>query len=425
MACLKSMDCFHAFTIKDQNLYSFSLCFETFVFVVGPFVFLAATSSFYIGRLRPPDVNIRIPYSFKLRKMATGIIIFLTLGALLNDLILFKQDVCSVMLLSYGARIISLIVHFVFLWRLGLIHFNHKRGPAIVTLSWFLTMPFYGVRLERMIEELLQNSSANVEINQAINMFCVTGMVGCQLAYVVGIIQGNPKYRTVSILSRHSESTSNLLSTNRSDHYYDVNHTDFPDSESAEGPCPVDSAWTISKLLFCWVQPLMKKGSKRLLNNENSVYQLPSDINTDTLCHNFNDKLFEIVMKAQLQCESAQRTSNVQPKRILLRTLHVMFGVKYYLLGLLKFGADALGFGGPIFLNLLVSFVENDEPIYKGCIYAAALFGSTLIGSLLSTHFDYQVYFCCYTTIYCFVLHVYFIALDILLFDFVNMVESA
>ena len=392
MACLKSMDCFRSFKVKDPNLYSFSLCFETFIFVVGPFAFLAISSSFYIGRLRPPDVTLRTPYSFKLRKLTVGITTFLTLCALLNDLILFKQNVCSIMILSYGARIISLLVHFVFLWRLSLIHFNHKRGPALVTFAWFLTFPFYGVRLERMIEELLQDSNANVEINEAINMFCVAGMVGCQLAYVVALIQGNPRYRTVSILSRHSESTDHLLSTNRSDHYYDVNPTDFSDTQPIEeGPCPVDTAWTISKLLFCWVQPLMTKGSKRLLNNENSVYQLPNDINTSTLCHKFNDKLNDIVTEAEMHCEARQSTRNAKPKRNLLRTLHAMFGVKYYLLGLLKFGADALGFGGPIFLNLLVTFVENDEPIYKGCIYAAALFASTLIGSLLSTHFDYQV----------------------------------
>ena len=394
MACQSSDYCFKQFSIKDPHISSLSLCFETFAFVVGPFVLLAVASSFYIGKLRPPDVSLRIPYSFKLKKTSTVLTLILTLGALLNDLILFKQHVCSIMLLSYGTRIISLFVHFVFLWRLGLIHFDYKRGPAVITFFWFLTFPFYIINLERTIAELIQmpNSDVQTKTNQIINMFCIAGMVLCQLAYIVGIAQGNPRYRTVSILSRNSESTSNLLSTNcaNNDAYYSVNSNDLP-SAQAEGPCPVDSTWTISKLLFCWVQPLMTKGSSRLLNSESSVYQLPSNITTAKLCQNFEEKLRNITTKAELQSNTRQPKDNI-PKRNLLQTLHSVFGVKYYLLGFLKFGADALGFAGPLLLNRLVTFVEKkDVSISEGFIYATALFGSTLIGSLLLIHFDFQV----------------------------------
>ena len=323
--------------------------------------------------------------------MCIVITLFLTLGALLNDLILFKQKVLPVMLLSYCVRIVVLFIHFIFLYRLSLIHFNYKRGPALVTLSWLLTVPYYGVRLERMIVEMLANNNTSVEINRAINLCCVAGMVGCQLAYSFGVLQGNSRYRTASILTRDSQSTENLLnSINANERYYDVVDSDLP-VEEIEGPCPVESAWCFSKLLFCWVQPLMRKGSRRLLNKEDSVYQLPNDLKTKHLCIKFNEKLHDTVIKTRFSNENSTSRVEQKPKRTLLRTLHAMFGTKYFLLGFLKFGGDALGFAGPIFLNLLVKFVENNEPISQGCIYAVALFASTLVGSLLTTHFDYQV----------------------------------
>uniref|UniRef100_H2YA76 ATP-binding cassette, sub-family C (CFTR/MRP), member 10 n=1 Tax=Ciona savignyi TaxID=51511 RepID=H2YA76_CIOSA len=74
-----------------------------------------------------------------------------------------------------------------------------------------------------------------------------------------------------------------------------------------------------------------------------------------------------------------------------LKSLHRNFGRTYYLLGLLKFGSDMLGFAGPILLNYLVKYVESNEPTIHGCYYAGGLFLSSFIGALLSTHFDYQV----------------------------------
>ena len=392
MPCSTTLTCFcrQPFSIKDPRFFAFSECFETFVFVIGPFLFLALISAYFIGHLRPPDISLRVPSSFRLRKMSVAFTLILTLGAFLNDLILFKQSVSAVLLVSYIARILTLFIHFVFLWRLGLIHFDYKRGPSMVTISWFLTIPFYVVRMERLIQELKIADSVNVEINKAINIFCVAVMICCQFAYLVTIIQGNNRYRTVSMLSQSSESTENLLFINGThERYYDIDAADFP-ADQLETACPVDSASCISKLLFCWVQPLMSRGSKRLLNKETSVYQLPNSLGTEMLCSSFVDTFKDITINEDLHNTTAEHLGQ-KPKRNVLKTLHTLFGVKYYLLGFLKFGADALGFGGPIFLNLLVKFVESDQPISTGCIYAAALFASTLVGSLLSTHFDYQV----------------------------------
>uniref|UniRef100_H2YA74 ABC-type xenobiotic transporter n=1 Tax=Ciona savignyi TaxID=51511 RepID=H2YA74_CIOSA len=134
-----------------------------------------------------------------------------------------------------------------------------------------------------------------------------------------------------------------------------------------------ESAGCFSKLFFCWAQPLMKKGAKKLLNKESCFTSDPQN--------QPNNSQFEY-----------QRLENKATKsRTVLKSLHRNFGRTYYLLGLLKFGSDMLGFAGPILLNYLVKYVESNEPTIHGCYYAGGLFLSSFIGALLSTHFDYQV----------------------------------
>uniref|UniRef100_H2YA75 ABC-type xenobiotic transporter n=1 Tax=Ciona savignyi TaxID=51511 RepID=H2YA75_CIOSA len=149
------------------------------------------------------------------------------------------------------------------------------------------------------------------------------------------------------------------------------------------------SAGCFSKLFFCWAQPLMKKGAKKLLNKESCVYFLPQDLNTKTLSEKFTSDPQNQPNNSQFEY---QRLENKATKsRTVLKSLHRNFGRTYYLLGLLKFGSDMLGFAGPILLNYLVKYVESNEPTIHGCYYAGGLFLSSFIGALLSTHFDYQV----------------------------------
>uniref|UniRef100_H2YA70 ABC-type xenobiotic transporter n=1 Tax=Ciona savignyi TaxID=51511 RepID=H2YA70_CIOSA len=158
---------------------------------------------------------------------------------------------------------------------------------------------------------------------------------------------------------------------------------------SMTSECHEESAGCFSKLFFCWAQPLMKKGAKKLLNKESCVYFLPQDLNTKTLSEKFTSDPQNQPNNSQFEY---QRLENKATKsRTVLKSLHRNFGRTYYLLGLLKFGSDMLGFAGPILLNYLVKYVESNEPTIHGCYYAGGLFLSSFIGALLSTHFDYQV----------------------------------
>ncbi|KAI5642716.1 ABC transporter transmembrane region domain-containing protein [Phthorimaea operculella] len=83
----------------------------------------------------------------------------------------------------------------------------------------------------------------------------------------------------------------------------------------------------------------------------------------------------------------------VRPRRqnvTLLRALHSVFAAPFYSIGLLKLVSDMAGFAGPMLLNKLVAFVE-DETIdqHLGYSYAAGLLAATLISSLFNVHFNW------------------------------------
>jgi hypothetical protein len=65
----------------------------------------------------------------------------------------------------------------------------------------------------------------------------------------------------------------------------------------------------------------------------------------------------------------------------LVRALHRVFGLRFWLGGTLKLANDASQFVGPIFLSQLISYCADDNaPIWKGYAYAGAIFAGQIIG---------------------------------------------
>lgn len=53
----------------------------------------------------------------------------------------------------------------------------------------------------------------------------------------------------------------------------------------------------ISKLLFCWVTPLMEKGVKGPLNHSDDLFDLPDQISTNTISHKIDQRLHNMVTR--------------------------------------------------------------------------------------------------------------------------------
>lgn len=73
-----------------------------------------------------------------------------------------------------------------------------------------------------------------------------------------------------------------------------------------------------------------------------------------------------------------------------MKALHRCFSVQFYSIGILKLLADLLGFGGPMLLNQLVTFIEDkSESMEWGYICAGGLFLTSFFGAFLNVHFNF------------------------------------
>jgi ATP-binding cassette subfamily C (CFTR/MRP) protein 10 len=150
----------------------------------------------------------------------------------------------------------------------------------------------------------------------------------------------------------------------------------LPSSLSQEGSLNVineDSATIAELFTFSWVNPLMKRGYNSLINDINDLCLLPS------------------IMFSSC--------SILQHHRQLSRSLINIFGRTFFLLGILKILGDGLAFGGPIFLNKLITYMEESSGIEqqqnrdlrRGLLLSFTLIGTVALSSFLNTHFTYRI----------------------------------
>lgn len=171
-----------------------------------------------------------------------------------------------------------------------------------------------------------------------------------------------------------------------------------------------DEASLLSRLTFWWLEPLMRKGSLGLLQRPDDLPQLPHSLQTAVLRERFQQLLrkhthqplvdtVEEDVKILNHSETASRAfspnsglaSEYRPvegqnsvddspadgcsgidmrsgsstsqatltRPSLFYILNRAFGLHYYPLGVLKLASDCLGFAGPLLLNALVKFMEE------------------------------------------------------------------
>lgn len=147
------------------------------------------------------------------------------------------------------------------------------------------------------------------------------------------------------------------------------------------GTASEGTSW-ISKLLFLWVNPLVKKGLYRCIKTPDDVFDLPEDLTSDALYA----KLHAAMIKQQSTLtDDDERTGHDRtqsPVRVsLFKALHSAFGREFYAVGILKFANDITMFVAPLFLNKLILFIEDpDQPVINGYLFASGIFCTSLLG---------------------------------------------
>ena len=133
-----------------------------------------------------------------------------------------------------------------------------------------------------------------------------------------------------------------------------------------------DSASITQLFTFSWINPLMKRGYQSLIVDLHDLCSLPTGIFSSTTI--------------------------LQHHRQLSRSLLKSFGRTFFLLGILKILGDGLAFGGPIFLNKLITYMEeshrseqSNRDLRRGLFLAFILIGTVALASFLNVHFTYQI----------------------------------
>jgi hypothetical protein len=112
------------------------------------------------------------------------------------------------------------------------------------------------------------------------------------------------------------------------------------------------------ELLFCWTNPLLRKGYQRELKQVDDVFELPASLDLHSLEKvlpvNQNNEANQPIGEEELQ-------SPHQPEMpfffapILLR----VYGFQFLLLGFVRLIGDIFKFASPILLHLLITSLQN------------------------------------------------------------------
>lgn len=171
-----------------------------------------------------------------------------------------------------------------------------------------------------------------------------------------------------------------------------------------------DGSGCISRLFYLWLSPLLARGRRGELNRPADVYHLPWKLRTRVVCGHFHQcweacrgvgirdrvdqwpKPIARNFRKDDQSSQFQGVLELEGDVGLLRVLHKAFGLRFYLLGVLKVAVNVSTFAGPLLLSTLVNFVEEKgAPLQTGVLCVLGLFLSGLLGSFLQNIFVFEV----------------------------------
>ncbi|XP_052106560.1 ATP-binding cassette sub-family C member 10-like isoform X1 [Mytilus californianus] len=378
--------CGHRDNMTAWRHGDFGHCFEHVVIVLPIHVILILVTTFHIARTRRVLFydSVSLPNHVRLRLFITVCLTILpivqvTVSYFVNHVKLSAVDILDLCVLT-----LCWCLQSVYIYRLKYMFWESYRGHVVNIVIYLMLFVSVCFELYSAILNTLQK-------RHLIESYCMFVTFGGHILYILTLTcRGQRELETGLLHGTINVSPSETMNFAQTYHSYGSIPIQEREITQAER-----GASCFSRLTFYWVRKLMLKGSKQQIRSADDIFLLPGRLNTVKV-----NALFDICLKSKETVNSSSSSSDVPqvqihlPKqnRTLMRALHQAFGVEYYSLGILKLLADGAGFAGPILLNFLVTFIEEKkDPKYYGYIYASCLLIATLIGSFLSTQFDYNV----------------------------------
>ncbi|XP_060803806.1 uncharacterized protein LOC106135400 [Amyelois transitella] len=379
----------------NEESKDFGRCFQE-LFLQIPVLFLLATiSGFYIGYRRDWVVREKtqeraiVLRSFVALALAFIPIVELYMFITEKDFVLYPVEYFVA-----GTSCLSWLVHFGYVLalkhRLGL----SSRGPTVMIILWSLAAILNIIALRT-------NVLTMTSMNFNIALLCFHSV------YLITLLPSSdsrPTYYSPCLVgSQHSHSEYTPL---------------LPHMDEGILGTALQGAGCFSQTTFSWVYPLLLKGWENKLRDPEELFDIPGKYRCSyvgakmdkALVGNIDHYQFTEVphepfiasgygsvgQTAPQASTPVTPTSRVLVRPIrrqnvtLLRALHTCFGLQFYSIGILKLVSDMAGFAGPLLLNYLIAFVDDESiDAHLGYLYASGLLAATLVSAFFNVHFNW------------------------------------
>ncbi|CAH1406921.1 unnamed protein product [Nezara viridula] len=340
----------------------FTQCFEKTALVYIPCMFLwifAAVEIYLIHSSKAKD----IPWNW--RSKLKLVFIFVLIAICLFDIIfnIFKIKVFLADIFTPIVKIISLVLCCI----LVTLHRKFgKRSSGLMFLFWFLVVLFGFPQLFSSVEVLLIGHPSNNGENVMSYFFIVYYFFSLSLFILQWIVDLPPA------------STS----------YAPV-----------KNPCPEESASFPSRITFSWFNHLLSKGFKKTLTSNdlwsmefhNTALQVFSLFNKywNAFIVKKNGLVFKNSAKFMKNEDSVKiaGSETVYKPCSIVPPLCKAFGPEFAVCSIFKIIQIFLSFVSPQLLKYLILFMERDEPMWHGYLYATLLLVFSTLQMFFMTQF--------------------------------------
>nr|XP_057929330.1 ATP-binding cassette sub-family C member 10 isoform X2 [Doryrhamphus excisus] len=367
------------------------ICFNQLLLGVLPHVVMATLSAFYFGRAKSAPPLTVVSGGWTLRLVST----LLTALLFAADVIVVgtaRQTDMYLDVLASSSSALAWLVHagaIVTLRRTAA--FRRTHGPSLLPLSVLLCVPNMVVTLMFYLAKKEDYLTPSKPFHFTRFVLACTRMLPIFL-YLLGV---------ACPFIRETAYALHIQDVDRSPLIAEDSELDTGEMVAEEGSS------CVSRLFYLWLTPLFRRGRRGELERPSDVYHLPRSLRTSVIRRHFHQSWAACRRGAAVRAVQDQWPRPIQnssgghykeePLELegdvsLLRVLHTAFGARFYVLGLLKLMVNLLRLSGPLLLNILVSFMEEeDAPASRGAWCAAALFASTLLCSFLQNMLGFRI----------------------------------
>ncbi|XP_063822575.1 ATP-binding cassette sub-family C member 10 [Ostrinia nubilalis] len=374
----------------------FGHCFQELFLQIPVYFIITIVSGYYVGYRR--DWVVREKMQERAIILRSFVVLFLLFIPIVQIYFIITKADSVFYPVDYfvaGSSCLAWLVHFGYVLALKHRLGSSARGPTIQLVLWSMLVVLNVIALRSSI------------------------LTGAAYTYIVAALCGHVLYFFTLLPSSDSRPTFYSPCLVGSQHSHSEYTPLLPHMDEGILGTAMQGSGCFSKLTLSWLNPLLDKGLENKLNDPEELFDIPAKYRCSYVAARMDHALVGNVDQYQQYAEVPHQpfiasgygsvgetvpqsstpvtpTSRVlvRPQRrqnvSLLRALHSCFAFQFYSIGILKLVSDMAGFAGPILLNRLVAFVQ-DESIdeHLGYTYAAGLLVATLVSTFFIVHFNW------------------------------------